>query len=291
MDHGDTQAARLYLENDAFLHSKMKEAIENCRAAAVRLHDAVTLLHTVGMSLPKKQNFSVPDLYVRALSGSMENSPIARNALLHMAKLAPHEMVELLKDIASLPLENVSGGLDMLDIQSELESWHQSMLSQLPATQSQQASSLGALPVPSRITTLIQDRIKHFLKANCVKIQDLFLHEAFFYNAQIPHRDVFSPRPRAAIERALLAPQDYLNCECCKPTIEGLSATQPATAILYQLYLESGALINVFDLWSAFYAVIGGEDGEDCDLMNALYALSYPSLQLLSYDTPSDPLF
>lgn len=41
-----------------------------------------------------------------------------------------------------------------------------------------------------------------------------------------------------------------------------LSSTQPPTAILYQLYLESGNLINVNDLWLAFNAIVG-EDEED----------------------------
>lgn len=42
-----------------------------------------------------------------------------------------------------------------------------------------------------------------------------------------------------------------------------LAPTQPATSLLYRLYLESGALISVADLWSAFSAIIGDEDGGD----------------------------
>ena len=41
-----------------------------------------------------------------------------------------------------------------------------------------------------------------------------------------------------------------------------LSSTQPATAILYQLYLESGSLVNASDLWSAFNAIVGEEEDE-----------------------------
>ena len=36
----------------------------------------------------------------------------------------------------------------------------------------------------------------------------------------------------------------------------------PVTSILYKLYLESGPLINTFDLWNAFYSIIGHEGGE-----------------------------
>ena len=44
--------------------------------------------------------------------------------------------------------------------------------------------------------------------------------------------------------------------------LQEISASQPATAIVYQLYLESGPLINVADLWSAFL-VIKGEPEDD----------------------------
>lgn len=39
----------------------------------------------------------------------------------------------------------------------------------------------------------------------------------------------------------------------------------PVTSILYKLYLESGPLINTFDLWNAFYSIIGhgGEEEEE----------------------------
>lgn len=37
----------------------------------------------------------------------------------------------------------------------------------------------------------------------------------------------------------------------------------PVTSILYKLYLESGPLINTFDLWNAFYSIIGHEGEED----------------------------
>ena len=89
-----------------------------------------------------------------------------------------------------------------------------------------------------------------------------FPHEIFVYDAKSPYKEVFTPRPRHAIERALSAPHDYLGCSCCADS-GGLSSSQPPTAILYQLYLESGGLINVFDLWSAFRTIVNGDERED----------------------------
>ena len=95
--------------------------------------------------------------------------------------------------------------------------------------------------------------------------ETLFLSEVMIYDLKSPHTEVFQPKPRLAIERALASPHDYLGCDCCSG-VEGshgaLSATQPATAIVYQMYLESGTLINVSDLWSAFHAIAGDGDEE-----------------------------
>lgn len=101
-------------------------------------------------------------------------------------------------------------------------------------------------------------------------LQRLFLNEIWIYDSKSPYREVFTPRPRHAIERALSVPHDYLGCTCCKATAGSLSSSQPATAILYQLYLETGGLINVFDLWSAFHTIAGADDGEERDERSSL---------------------
>lgn len=99
--------------------------------------------------------------------------------------------------------------------------------------------------------------------------QDLFLNEIWIYDSKSPYREVFTPRPRHAIERALSVPHDYLGCTCCKAA-GGLSSSHPATATLYQLYLETGGLINVFDLWSAFHTIVGADDDEERDERSCL---------------------
>lgn len=98
-------------------------------------------------------------------------------------------------------------------------------------------------------------------------------------------KQVFAPRPRSTIERGLSQPQDYLACSCCTSADGeevGIRGTQPPTSIIYQLYLESGALINIYDLWSAFYSVIAGDE-EDFDVPTAQYSPHFyflPSLGL-----------
>lgn len=83
---------------------------------------------------------------------------------------------------------------------------------------------------------------------------------------QGPLKEAFAPKPRNKLERALTVPGAYLACECCEPVERSLSNTQPATSILYQLYLESGTLVNIADLWAAFEAVMSDEQ-DDANVM------------------------
>ncbi|KAL7810476.1 origin recognition complex subunit 3 N-terminus domain-containing protein [Trichoderma aethiopicum] len=93
--------------------------------------------------------------------------------------------------------------------------------------------------------------------------------EAWLYDGRSPLRDVMVPRPRVTFRRSLARPYDYLSCGCCcrgddAASGGALQATFPAVSILYHLYLEAGSLINVADLWSAFYALVREEkEGDD----------------------------
>ena len=71
-------------------------------------------------------------------------------------------------------------------------------------------------------------------------------------------------------------PFDYLTSSN-DPGNARISAKQPATAILYQLYLESGALVNIHDLWQTFYSVFESQQGDACD-ERLVMALFYSAL-------------
>ncbi|KAF3762399.1 hypothetical protein M406DRAFT_341632 [Cryphonectria parasitica EP155] len=99
---------------------------------------------------------------------------------------------------------------------------------------------------------------------SCQAADTVFLHELWMYESKSPYKDVFTPRLGSLLERALSRPHDYLACACCSHVVDGGNgASLPTTSILYHLYQETGALINVADLWSAFYGLIGmDEDAE-----------------------------
>lgn len=243
------------------------------------------------------------ELYMKAFTGRLNDSDIVKSVIDSIKRMMPSELMDFMTRITKA-IENgatvlsLDGWLDEeLDFLSEL-GYIQKQVTTLvveatrrgkPLRSSYAIHSQGVRTtvVAQRVQlsyekftlskqdeqfTALIDRLSTVLQQYFTfkNPQDLFLNEVWLYDSMSPYRDVFTPRPRFAIERALSAPHDYLNCKCCNPSVEGLSSTQPATAILYQLYLETGSLINVFDLWSAFLDIVSGNDGESCDERTAL---------------------
>lgn len=118
----------------------------------------------------------------------------------------------------------------------------------------------------------------------------VFLSEAWLYDSRAPLRDVLVPRPQLVFKRCLTRPHDYLGCSCCQSSDDagGIQPTLPATSILYQMYLETGSLINVADLWQAFYALVGSEEDEgDERLALAAFYRGMAELRALGFVKPS----
>ncbi|KAL1870431.1 Origin recognition complex subunit 3 [Diaporthe australafricana] len=114
-------------------------------------------------------------------------------------------------------------------------------------------------------TTLIDDLVGSLAAGiSCQPADAILFHELWMYESASPHKNVFIPRPGIIFERALSRPHDYLACACCGEAKGSNTSTLPATSILFHLYGEAGALVNVADLWSAFHTLVGcGDDEED----------------------------
>lgn len=123
-----------------------------------------------------------------------------------------------------------------------------------------------------QFTRIIDDTVKVLVANLSVEPpHEVPLSECWHYDSKSPSKDVFVPRPRVVFERSLARPHDYLACDCCKPDAEGLQATSPATAVLYQLYLETGNLINVADLWTAFHGVFSQQEEDERRILVRFY--------------------
>ncbi|KAL2756413.1 hypothetical protein ACRALDRAFT_1081719 [Sodiomyces alcalophilus JCM 7366] len=157
----------------------------------------------------------------------------------------------------------------------------------------------AALSDEDKAFTRVVDRVVAMLAESiwCDPAESVFLHETWLYDSKMPYRDVFVPRPRVVFERSLTRPHDYLACACCRAEDDegpnggggggGIAATLPVTSLLYHLYLETPGLINVADLWAAFYALVGegteGEVGYDERTALALFYRGLAELKALGF--------
>lgn len=118
---------------------------------------------------------------------------------------------------------------------------------------------------------------------------DISFNEVWLYDSKTPSKEVFIPRSRAVLERALSRPHDYLGCSCCRMGENQISSSLPATAILYQLYLETGSLINAADIWSAYYAIVGEDNENGMDERSALilFYRSMAEMRAMGFVKPS----
>lgn len=226
-----------------------------------------------------KANTPWSELYISAMSGELQESTSIKDILLSIRKMPSNAMRELLAKISHFQIPDLAQTLDDLEtlmtksenstapLHSEHDTHHQTLRTTVVAQRVELSKNTLALSQQdlaySKIVNRVDALLKTFFKTSLVNPQDLFLHEILIFDFKSPYRDAFAPKPRLAVERALSSPHDYLGCDCCEGIDNALSATQPATAVLYQLYVESGAVINIADLWSAFYAIVGKEDCED----------------------------
>jgi origin recognition complex subunit 3 len=238
----------------------------------------------------KKTNRS--DLSIRALSGELSESQIVEDMLATLKTFDSEKLRTLVEPWADeTPVPGISEDFQNL-VQSNaesgpLQSAYNVNSSVVKTTVEQQRVRLSKgqsqlseqdLEYTQLIDGLI-DGLRGYFTANLINPQDLPLHEVFVFDLRNPLKETFAPRPRFAIERALTSPFDYL-ISSSDVSETKISAKQPATAILYQLYLESGALVNVHDLWQAFRAVFESDQGDRCD-DRVVMALFYSAMSEL----------
>ncbi|KAG6008948.1 hypothetical protein E4U21_003498 [Claviceps maximensis] len=191
--------------------------------------------------------------------------------LLNLGAAAGERDAQLIVSLQSIleELEKLKAAADLagMTLRSKYSGHGKVMRTTVIAQKVQLRQDSAALRDEDRMLTDMIDKLILLLSTHydaCRADLDMALfYECWLYDSKSPSREVFVPRPRIAFERSLSRPHDYLNCACCKPDSDGLQATLPATAILYQLYLETGNLINVADLWSAFHTLISHEESDE----------------------------
>ena len=281
LDDASTEQVHNLLENDEFLFQQSLMYMEIGQRRMRGIFQVVKMIYLCLKSMGIRRNFTIADLSIRALSGELQDSTYMDDVLRALKTLDSSKLKEFLafmpQELIDCPefqeiKEDFRALVQTYQGTEPLRSEYDSHNSIVAATVVQQrvklSKSKAKLPQQNIEYTKVIDRVhalsERYFVETLVRPQDLFLHEAFLLDMKNPLKEIFSPRPRFAIERALANPFDYLMSMSDRVEAK-ISARQPATAILYQLYLESGALVNVYDLWQAFYAVFESEQGNACD--------------------------
>ena len=277
IERNELDKAQSLLDDDNFLH---KSAFEMLQEGQMCLHDllgALEVISNIQSSISDKPGMKWSELYIKGMSANLADSNYIRGLLLSVRKMPSDRMEAMLNKISDIPTLDLSTTISDLQsmttsingagpLRSEFDIRHETLRTTVVAQKVELSKHKAALSkqdaayskLINRVNTTFQDFFTEYL----INPKDLVFHEIFLFDLKSPSRDVFAPAPRYAVERALSAPHDYLDCDCCEPGAGALSPSQPATAILYQLYLESGALVNIGDLWLAFYAIVGPEQEE-----------------------------
>lgn len=291
-----TTLARELLEDNEACLAEVKNALDSTPQMIITLLQTMHVLSSaIGGTVDRI------DLYVKAFEGTLNGSDIVRDVLDSVKRMTPDDLIVFIGRV----LEAVEDGSPELDLEgwfaTERETFKELENIRYEASHIIDESAEIGKPVRSQYairnqglrTTVIAQKVQlSYEKSTLSKLDvrytalvdqlskffegyftfedptNLFLNEAWLYDSLSPYTDVLTPRPRFAIEQSLSAPYDYLRT--CEDTGDALSSTNSATAILYQMYLESGSLINISDIWTAFFSIIGGDEGEGYDERTAL---------------------
>ncbi|KAJ4372501.1 Origin recognition complex subunit 3 [Neocucurbitaria cava] len=304
LEQGQAQEVRQLLNSNQYLFDQIESGIESGQQALSTLSHASQVLTSIRESLQVSPKVRLSSVWTRGASGELASSPLLRETMLCIKKIPSDRLVQLLASMEELQgdyfsvdittfQQQINDLLENADTNAPLRTQHDVRNDSLRTTVVAQKVLLSKHKAAlseqdkaySDLVGRFHDELEQYFAWAFIDPRTLFLSEILIYDLKSPHTEVFQPKPRLAIERALASPHDYLGCDCCSG-VEGneaaLSATQPATAIVYQMYLESGTLINVSDLWSAFNAIAGdGEEESESKTMSVVCGLVHDSHMLI----------
>ena len=305
LQNNETTRLQDMLDSDEILFGLITMKVGEGYGVLADLVGAIDVVRELQRHVQGTQVLARSKLYLQAMSNKLSGSSLVRSLLLSVRKAPSNTAIEVMDAILRLDLpEEIEDAF--AEIRKELAEVVKNQAQNNQPLRSEddiQNSTLRTTVVAQKVelskqkstlskqdaayTAVLRrftDRLERYFNEKFIDPKSLLFHEIFLYDLRSPHREVFTPRPRHAIERALAAPHDYLDCDCCAPGKDDgdeatLAASQPATAVLYQLYLETGSLINASDLWQAFHAVVG--DGRTDEESTALFHRALAELRYL----------
>ena len=291
------------LENDAILREEMKKAFYLTKTRLDSLLRRMCVLARAGNGTSGKI-----ELYLQALKGTLTDSEKVRGVLSSIKRMSPEELITFVDNIEDV----VKNG----SLEFSLVGWVQeetSLVAQLQeirkqAISSEEQSKHTGKPIRSSYaiqhkglrTTIIAQKVQLSYEKSTLSEEDgkftilvdqlsamlkeyfsfeqpehWFLSEVWLSDSVSTSKNIFTPRPRYSLEHTLAKPSDTILS--CDPSIEVLSSSTVPTAILYNMYLESGSVINIADLRTSFFSVMEVDDSGGLD-ERAILMLFYRAL-------------
>jgi len=245
LQRGEATHVRALLDSDVDLYKEVVKQVHIGQDKITWSLGAVQVLYKLRACMPNAVMLTHSALYLKAFAGKLSSTSILHELLLSVKKVSSDVLLRML-DLVLIILtvmpdsnENVSLD-DFRDIQNELKALmgdnnqsthplrseydirnetlrttvvaHKVELSKRKSQLSKQDTAY------TKFVMRFHNLLESYFSDTLLVLEHIFLHEILFYDLKSPHRDVFTPKPRFAIERALFAPHDYLDCSCCRAT-------------------------------------------------------------------------
>ena len=305
LENNEGTRLRDLLDSDEILYGLVKLKTQQGREALADMAAVIDVISELQRYLQNTLVTPKSKLYVQAMSNKLGGSTTVRSLLLSARKASSNKAIEIMDAVINVRLPDdirerarrlMVELSEMMKVQansnqplrSEDDLKNSTLRTTVVAQKVELSKQKSYLSKEDAAYTAVLRRftelLEEFFNDKLINPKELLFNEIFLYDFKSPHREVFTPKSRHAIERALAAPHDYLDCDCCTPGQNDrdemtLAASQPVTAVLYQLYLESGSLINASDLRQAFLAVMGDERSEEQNM--ALFQRALAELRYL----------
>ena len=279
----DWEEAKRLMIDDTYLMDVFRKSLQSCAEVLSRITHLVSLLHEIHSRLSKNPK-PWSEIYCAGMAGQLLDSDFVKDFLSAIKRLSSQNF--------SVIIDIIAQHQDLNERLTSLQRHFKSFLESLPEGPTANLKSGHDMQHDSLRTTVVAQKVKlsqqtsqqsqaegeytqhvdqfchaleEYLKDSLLDPQVLFPIEVLLYDAVVPYRDITTPQPRFAIERALLRSQDYVGHGYAVEPANYLSAYQSASSVLYQLHLECGGLFNVADLWSAFWTRTKPQTSKDAE--------------------------